>query len=75
MFDNETSKLYFNEINNIPGSLAYYLFEHKGIKINQLIDNLLDEGLSKIDDEKQLLTNFENNIFKYDKISNAKNNK
>ena len=75
LFDNETSKLYFNEINNIPGSLAYYLFEHKGIKINQLIDNLLDEGLSKIDDEKQLLTNFENNILKYDKISNAKNNK
>lgn len=75
LFDKTNSKLYFNEINNIPGSLAYYLFDYKGINLNELIDDIIDEGLYQIDDEKEILTYFENNIFKYDKIYNSKNSK
>ena len=31
IFDKKTSVLYLNEVNSLPGSLAYYLFENKGL--------------------------------------------
>ena len=41
IFDNKTKKLYFNEINTIPGSMAYYLFEPVGIDYITLIEKLV----------------------------------
>lgn len=37
IFDTSHNVLYLNEINVVPGSLAYYLFEGKGIKFIDLI--------------------------------------
>lgn len=34
-------EVYLNEVNSIPGSLAYYLFKPKGISYNKLINILL----------------------------------
>ncbi len=42
LFDNESQKLYVNEINTIPGSLAFYLFENKEFK--ELLKEMVDEG-------------------------------
>ncbi len=43
IYDTSTKTLYFNEINTIPGSMAFYLFEPEGVDyitlINQLVDN------------------------------------
>ncbi len=47
IFDTEQKKLYFNEINTIPGSLAYYLYEPIGIDYISLIDVLVKNS-SKI---------------------------
>lgn len=41
IFDVDTKKLYFNEINTVPGSLAYYLFEPIGIDYISLMDILI----------------------------------
>ncbi len=41
MFNLETKTLYFNEINTIPGSLAFYLFEPIGIDYISLIEDLI----------------------------------
>ncbi len=53
IYDKTVKKLYLNEINTIPGSLALYLFEAKGIDkktvINQLIHNSLRLFLSDDD--------------------------
>lgn len=46
--------LYFNEINTIPGSLAFYLFENTEIKFNILLDMLIKEAIlnkRKLDDK------------------------
>lgn len=64
LYDKNNNILYFNEINNIPGSLALYLFEKKNINTNKLIDSYIDEGLKNIDFNKNILKNFKNNIFK-----------
>lgn len=37
MIDRETDRVYLNEINTIPGSLAFYLWEPLGLKYTQLL--------------------------------------
>ena len=41
MFDRETEKLYITEINTIPGSLAFYLWENDGMPYRELIDRMI----------------------------------
>ncbi len=41
IIDNDTNKVYVNEINTIPGSLAFYLWEAKGISFDVLCDKLI----------------------------------
>ena len=41
IYDKATKSLYFNEINTIPGSMAFYLYEPLGIDYITLIENLV----------------------------------
>lgn len=41
MFDRDSEKTYITEINTIPGSLAFYLWENAGIPYAQLIDRMI----------------------------------
>lgn len=42
IIDTETDTVYANEINTIPGSLAFYLWEATGVKYPELCDRLID---------------------------------
>lgn len=42
LIDNSDGKVYINEINTIPGSFAFYLWDYDGIKYPELIDKLID---------------------------------
>lgn len=48
LYDDQEEKLYVNEINTIPGSLAFYLF--KDIKFEDLLASLIEQA--KIDQEQ-----------------------
>ncbi len=72
LYDLDSQTLYFNEINNIPGSLALYLYTSKGISPSMLIDMYIDEGLKNIDDEKNIVTAYQNNIFMESNFNNVK---
>ena len=41
MFDRASEKLYITEINTIPGSLAFYLWEKDGLSYRELIDRMV----------------------------------
>ena len=41
IYDTKNKKLYFNEVNTIPGSMAFYLFEPVGIDYLSLIEQLV----------------------------------
>ena len=41
MFDRTSEKLFITEINTIPGSLAFYLWEKDGISYRELIDRMI----------------------------------
>ena len=42
MFDRESGNVYITEINTIPGSLAFYLWENAGMPYARLIDRLAE---------------------------------
>lgn len=42
LMDTETGKVYANEINTIPGSLSFYLWEPAGLKYTEMIDRLVE---------------------------------
>ncbi len=41
MFDRNSEELYITEINTIPGSLAFYLWENDGMPYRELIDRMV----------------------------------
>ena len=51
MYDQASGNTYITEINTIPGSLAYYLWEAKGIRYAELIDRMVSYAL-KAHEEK-----------------------
>ena len=72
LYDTINEKLYFNEINNIPGSLAFYLFKYANVNINELIDMCLFEGLKQIENESNKIHTYSNNILNDDIFNNVK---
>ena len=45
MFDVKTEKLYITEVNTIPGSMAYYLWEKSGVSYTKLIDEMVESAI------------------------------
>lgn len=44
IYDKDTGEIYFNEINTIPGSMAFYLFEPVGVDYISLVEMLIDNA-------------------------------
>lgn len=45
--DGATGRIYFNEINTIPGSLSFYLWEPSGVPFDRLVARLIDLAFSQ----------------------------
>ncbi len=75
MIDEETGKLYFNEINTIPGSLAFYLWEPIGIKYKELLDRMIKLAQKRKRTEASLSYSFDTNILQSASFGGAKGSK
>lgn len=53
MIDKKDGALYVNEINTIPGSLAFYLWEPMGLSFGALIDTLIDQAMAASRDKER----------------------
>ncbi|MBQ1843382.1 MAG: D-alanine--D-alanine ligase [Lachnospiraceae bacterium] len=72
MIDEETGKLYFNEINTIPGSLSFYLWEPTGLKYKDLLDQLIQMALKRARKYQNLTFTFDTNILDSASFGGAK---
>lgn len=72
IYDLDENKLYVNEINNIPGSLAFYLFEKEGLNFTKMIDILIANAIIEKHNKDKKITSFESNVFN-NKSSKLKN--
>lgn len=62
MLDRKTNKLYLNELNIIPGSLAFYLWKSKGMEYKDLLDKIISVGIKKFQNKEKKLSSFETNV-------------
>ena len=63
MVDRNTGKIYVNEINTIPGSLSFYLWEESGISFTQLMDKLVELALRRKRETDRKTFTYDANIF------------
>lgn len=61
--DRDTREIYVNEINTIPGSLSYYLWEATGLSFSALMDNLVGLAVKRNDRRGRKTLTFNQNIF------------
>lgn len=72
ILDCDTNKVYFNEINTIPGSLAFYLWEPLGVSYKELLDKLLMGALKRAREEANLTYAFDTNILSQQVLAGGK---
>lgn len=63
IIDESTDEVFVNEINTIPGSLSFYLWEYSGINFGTLIDKLLEIAFRRKQDAGFKAVNYGDNIF------------
>ncbi len=61
LMSNDEKKVYFNEINPMPGSLSFYLWKESGVSFTKLLDKLIDYAIVKHKAKQKLTTTFSNN--------------
>jgi D-alanine-D-alanine ligase len=69
MIDEATGKIYVNEINTIPGSLSFYLWEATGVSFNELVERLIAIAFERKRDSSFKTTSYKENIFNYSSAS------
>ena len=65
MIDKDNEKVYLNEINSIPGSLAFYLWQAVNVDFKKECDILLDSAIKKYRDKKKKTRTFDTNILSH----------
>lgn len=63
MVDRKNNNIYVNEINTIPGSLSFYLWEESGISFTQLMDKLVALALKRKRETDRKTFTYDANIF------------
>lgn len=61
--DADNDNIYVNEINTIPGSLSFYLWEASGIPFAELMDRLVRLALKRSREISQKTVSYDQNIF------------
>ena len=64
MVDEKAGKVYINEVNNIPGSLSFYLWEPIGKEYTELLDDLINIGIRDYKKRIAKTHSFNTNILK-----------
>lgn len=62
LMDTETENIYVNEINTIPGSLAFYLWEPLGISFSALLDYVVNLAIKKESRQANMIYSYTSNI-------------
>lgn len=80
MIDNDTNRVYVNEVNTIPGSLAFYLWKASGIGYTEQLTRMIKLAFKRARENKAISFEYDTNILegfsfggsKGDKLSGSK---
>ncbi len=62
LMDTLTNQVYINEINTIPGSLSFYLWNESGIDFESLMEILIDGAIEREKRREKLTFTFESSV-------------
>lgn len=62
MINSESGEIFVNEINTIPGSLAFYLWQESGMGFNELLDKMIWLAIKRKREKDSLTFAFATNI-------------
>ena len=62
LFDSKSKKFYLNELNTIPGSLAFYLWSPLNKEYDELLDDMINIAIKRYKNKLKKTTKFESNI-------------
>lgn len=63
IMDADNGSIYVNEINTIPGSLSFYLWEATGITFDRLMDRLVQLAVKRQREQSMKIKSYDQNIF------------
>lgn len=72
MIDQETHEVWVNEINTIPGSLSFYLWQPMGLEYPELLDRMIELTLKREREINQISYSFDSNLLLDTKLSGTK---
>ena len=72
MIDGDTGEIFVNEINTIPGSLSFYLWEPSGVPYGNLLDELIDIAIKRDREKKKLSFSYDTNLLSLNSLSGLK---
>jgi len=72
MIDKANGNVYLNEINTIPGSLSFYLWEPIGVKYTELLDRMIKLALKRNRENERLTFSFDTNVLAGVKLGGTK---
>lgn len=62
MIDEATGEIFVNEINTIPGSLSFYLWEAAGLKFDKLMDKIVYFAQKRAREREKLSFSYDTNL-------------
>lgn len=63
IMDKDNGEIYVNEINTIPGSLSFYLWEATGLPFDKLMDRLVALAIKRKREMERKTVSYDQNIF------------
>lgn len=72
MIDKDSGEIFVNEINTIPGSLSFYLWEPSGVTYKELLDELIDIALKRNREKEKLSFSYDTNLLSENSLSGLK---
>ena len=72
LIDNKDNKIYLNEINTIPGSLAFYLWEASDVTFKNLLQELVDIAIQRFKNREKTTFTYDTNVLANQKSTGVK---
>jgi D-alanine-D-alanine ligase len=72
LIDEASDSVYFNEVNTIPGSFAFYLWEPAGMTFPDLVTHLIQQALARHKDTKARVRSYDVNLLSAGSIKGLK---
>ena len=75
MIDTVSGEIFLNEINTIPGSLSFYLWEPLGVSYTELLDRMISVALKRVREQEEISYAFDTNVLEGISFGGAKGTK